>query len=76
GCDVLYNIGKKAVVTRLFSSALKQNGIALLAEPDRIGAKDPRRLLDGRKFRIESTTTRLGIDGVEVHIYRVRHREA
>jgi 2-polyprenyl-3-methyl-5-hydroxy-6-metoxy-1,4-benzoquinol methylase len=75
GCDVLYNIGKKEVVNRLLSSALKQNGIGLFAEPERIGAKDPRRLLDGKKFQIESTTSRIGIDGVAVHIYRVRHRD-
>ena len=76
GCDVLYNIGKKEVVNRLLSSALKREGIALFAEPERIGAKDPRRLLDGTEFQIEATTSRVGSDGIEVHIYRVRHRDA
>jgi 2-polyprenyl-3-methyl-5-hydroxy-6-metoxy-1,4-benzoquinol methylase len=75
GCDVLYNIGKKEVVNRLLSAALKRGGLALFAEPERIGAKDPRRLLDGSGFQIEATTSRVGSDGVTVHIYRVRHRE-
>jgi len=74
GCDVLYNIGKKDVVNRLLSAAMKRDAIALFAEPERIGAKDPRRLLDGSEFRIESTTSRIARDGVEVHLYRVGRR--
>ena len=76
GCDVLYNIGKKEVVNRLLEAAMKRKSIAFFAEPERIGAKDPRRLLDGSDFQIESTTSGIGSDGVEVHIYRVRRREA
>lgn len=75
GSDVLYNIGKKETLHRLLGSALKKDGIALFAEPERVGAEDPRRMLDGSSFRIESSFSRIAKDGVEVWVYRVRRVE-
>jgi len=75
GCEVLYNIGKKSTLTWLLTSALKKGGIALFAEPEREGAKDPRTLLDGPLFRIVSTFVQPASDGVEVTIYKVQRSD-
>ena len=75
GCEVLYNIGKKSTLTWLLTSALKKGGIALFAEPEREGAKDPRTLLDGPLFRIVSTFVQPTSDGIEVTIYKVQRSD-
>jgi 2-polyprenyl-3-methyl-5-hydroxy-6-metoxy-1,4-benzoquinol methylase len=75
GCEVLYNIDKKETLARLIMATLKKDGFALFAEPERIAAKDPKRLLDGASFQIVASFSQLNIDGVEVWVYQVRRTD-